>query len=60
MRERVESPGTYVTRAAIFAWPCDFRTALSCSGDYHLESGGIYCKNGATTENRGAGVKYMG
>ena len=44
------------------------RTALPCSGDYHLERGGmqlhdavgINCKNGATTENQGSGVKYMG
>ena len=45
-----------------------FRTALLCSGGYHLEMGGmplhnvvgINSKNGATTENQGAGVKYMG
>ena len=43
------------------------RTALPCSGGYHLERGGmplhdavgINCKNGATTENQGADVKYM-
>ena len=48
--------------------PVFFRTALLCSGGYHLESGGmplhdavgINCKNGATTENQGACVKYMG
>ena len=36
-----------------------FRTALTCSGGYHMERGGmplhdaveINCKNGATTEN---------
>ena len=45
-----------------------FRTALSCCGGYHQEKGGmplydavgINCKNGATTENQGAGVKYVG
>ena len=38
-----------------------------CSGGYHPEKGGmplhdgveINCKKGATTENQGAGVKYM-
>ena len=38
-----------------------------CSGNYHLDSGGIplhdavgtNCKNGATTENQGAGFKYI-
>ena len=45
-----------------------FRTAPPCSGGYHLERGGmplhdavgINCKQGATTENQGAVVKYMG
>ena len=45
-----------------------FRTALLCSGGYHVERGGmplhdavgINCKQGATTENKGSGVKYMG
>ena len=48
-----------------------FRTALPCSGGYHTERGvsfginwdkavGIDCKKGATTENQGSGVKYMG
>ena len=45
-----------------------FRTALPSSGGYHMERGGmplhdavgINCKNGATTENQGPGVKYMG
>ena len=44
------------------------RTALPCSGGYHLERGrmplhdavGLNCKKGATTENQGAGVKHMG
>ena len=43
-------------------------TALPCSGGYHMERGGmllqhavgINCKKGATTENKGSGVKYMG
>ena len=45
-----------------------FQNALPCSGGYHMERGGmplhdavgIKCKNGATTENQGAAVKYMG
>ena len=45
-----------------------FPTALPCSGDYHLERGGmplhdavgVKCKKCATTENQGSGVKYMG
>ena len=48
--------------------PVFVRTALPCSGGYHMERGrmllhdavGINCKNGATTENQGSGVKYMG
>ena len=47
---------------------CSFWTALPCSGGYHMERGGmllhdavvINCKNAATTENQGSGVKYMG
>ena len=47
--------------------PVFFRTALRCSGGYHLEMGGmslhdavgVNCKKGLTTENQGAGVKYM-
>ena len=62
--ERVESPGTYVTERV---GPVFFRTALLCSGSYHLERGGmqlhdavgINCKNGATTENQGAGVNKV-
>ena len=46
--------------------PVFFRTALPCSGGYHLERGGmplhdaveINCKKGAT-EYQGADVKYM-
>ena len=42
-------------------------TALPCSGGYHLERSGmslhdavgLNCKNGATTENQGADVKYI-
>ena len=48
--------------------PVFFRTALPCSGGYYLErcgmplhdAVGINCKKGATTENQGADVKYMG
>ena len=48
--------------------PVFFRTSLPCSGGYHTERGGmplhdpvgINCKNGATTENQGSAVKYMG
>ena len=48
--------------------PVFFRTALPCSGGYHMERGGmplhdavgINCNKGATTENQGSGVKYMG
>ena len=48
--------------------PVFFRTALLCSGGYHMERGGmllhdavgINYKNGVTTENQGSGVKYMG
>ena len=32
--------------------PVFFRTALPCCGGYHLERGGINCKQGATTENQ--------
>ena len=45
-----------------------FRTALPCSGGYHMERGGmqlhdavgINCKKSAITENQSSGVKYMG
>ena len=48
--------------------PVFFGTPLPCSGGYHLERGvmpfndavAINCKKGATTENPGADVKYMG
>ena len=60
-----------------FTWPfllgpVFFRTALPCSGGYHMERGGmplhdavnckkgINCKKGATAENQGSAVKYMG
>ena len=47
--------------------PVFFRTALPCSGGYHLERDrmplhdvvGINCKNGATTEYQGPDAKYM-
>ena len=70
--ERVESPGTYVNEKS-FTRPfllgiVFFRTALPCSGGYHMERGGmplhdavgINSKKGATAENQGLGVKYMG
>ena len=59
---RVESPGKCVTeRSFTLPFLLDtvfIRTALPCSGGYHLESGGmplhdevgINCKKGATTE----------
>ena len=55
-------------RRPILLGPVFFRTALPCSDGYHIERGGvslhdavtINCKNGATTENQGSGVKYMG
>ena len=45
-----------------------FRTALPCSGGYHLDRGvmplheavGVNYEKGATTEYEGADVKYMG
>ena len=45
-----------------------FRTALPCSGGYHLkrdgmplhDAVGIHCKRVANTNNLMAGVKYMG
>ena len=48
--------------------PVFFRTALLCTGGYHLERGGMPLhdavvrngKKGSTTENQGADVKYMG
>ena len=48
--------------------PVFFRAAIPCSGDYHLERGGmplhetvgVNCKEGATTETQGVGVEYMG
>ena len=48
--------------------PVFFRTALPCSGGYHMERGGmplhdavgINSKKGATTENQGADLKYTG
>ena len=48
--------------------PVFFRTAIPCSGGYHMErvgmplhdAVGIDCKKGATNENQGSGVKYMG
>ena len=52
----------------ILLGPVFFRTALPCFGGYHMERGGmplhdavgIICEKGATTENQGTDVKYMG
>ena len=60
--EGVETPGTYViewVHAGILLGPVFFRTAVPCSGGYHMEDGGmplhdvvgIICEKGATTEN---------
>ena len=62
--ERVESPGTYVIERVSRCHFC-FRTALPCSGDYHMKRVGlplhdvigINCKKGSTTENQGSAVK---
>ena len=48
--------------------PLFFWTVLSCFGGYHMERGGMPLhdvvglngKKGATTENQGSAVKYMG
>ena len=67
----MEGPGTYVTESFTRPFlldPVFFLTALPCSGGYHLERGGMplhdavekNCEKGATTENQGADVKYMG
>ena len=68
--ETVESPGTYMNEfhEPFLLGPVFFRTALPCSGVYHMERGvmplhdavGINCKKGTTTENQGSAVKYMG
>ena len=63
----------YICNLMSFTWPfllgpVFFRTALPCSGGYHMERGGtplhdvvgINYKKGATTENQGSAVKYMG
>ena len=52
----------------ILLGPVFFRTALSCSGGYHLERDGMplhdtvgtNCKKAQNTEYHGADVKYMG
>ena len=66
--ERVESTGTMSFTLPFLLGPVFFRTAPPCSSGYHMERGGmplhdvvgIYCKNGATTENQGSAVKYLG
>ena len=69
--ERVDCHGTYVTESSFtrpfLLGPVFFRTALPCSGGYHMErrgmplhdAVGINFKKGATTENQGSGVEYM-
>ena len=70
MHERqkgMEGPGTYVIDefyAAIFTWP---RVLSDCSPVLWWSSHGegmdavrINCKKGATTENQGSAVTYMG
>ena len=63
--------GTYVIECFTLPFllsPVFFRTALPCSGGYHIEKGGmplhdvvgINCKKGATTENQGSAGKYTG
>ena len=54
--------------AAIFAWHCVLSDRPPELCGYHMEGRriplhdavGINCKKGATTENQGSGVKYMG
>ena len=70
--ERVESSGYKCNRMSFtrlfLLVPVSFWTTLLCSGGYHLEKGGmllhdavwINCKNGTTTKNQCADVKYMG
>ena len=63
----------YICNCMSFTWPfllgfLFFWTILPCSGGYHMERGGmplpdavgINCEKGATTENHGSAVKYMG
>ena len=55
------------TRPFFLLGPVFYRTALPCSGGYHLEMGGmplhdavgINGEKAATTENQGGDVKYM-
>ena len=69
--ERVESPGTYVTESvsrSIFASHCVLSDRPPVLWWLSWERGGmplhdavgINCKRGATTENQGSGVKFMG
>ena len=56
----LESPGSPKSGEPFLLGTVFFLTALPCSGVYHMERGGINCIKGATTENQGSGVKYMG
>ena len=62
-RKEWRSLGTHVTewvsRGYFLPGAVFFRTALPCSGGYHMERGGINCKKGATTENQDSAVKYI-
>ena len=69
----MKNPGAYITDGVS---PCHFCSALLCSfgppsrvlavitwrgGRMKLhDTVGVNCKNGATTENLDAGIKYMG
>ena len=52
----------------ILLGPVFFRNTLPCAAGYHMERDGmpvhdevrINCEKDSTTENRGAGVRYMG
>ena len=49
-----------MTVEAIFAWPCVLSDRPPVPWWLSSGEGGVNCKNDATTENQGAGVKYMG
>ena len=66
----MESPGTYVTERVSrghfcfalcsFGPPSHAMVVITWRGMPLHDAVGINCKNGATTENQGSGVKYMG
>ena len=64
-QERVESPGTYVieqvSRGHFCLALCSFELPSMERGGMPVHDVvGINCKKGATTENQGSAVKYMG